>query len=55
MHSNIVFPSMPRLTKEIFPVSLTIKILKALILSPILAKFPAHLIIPDLITVTILG
>ena len=43
------------LPKGIFPVGLHVNILKALLLSSILAKCPAHLNLLDLITLTILG
>jgi hypothetical protein len=41
--------------KCLFPVGLTVKILKALLFSSILATCPAHLNILDLITLTALG
>ena len=43
------------LPKGLFPVGLTVKILKALLPSSILATGPAHLNLLDLITLTILG
>ena len=48
-HSHIVLP------KDLFPVDLPVKILKALLPSSILATCPAHLNLLDLITLTILG
>ena len=41
--------------KGLFPVGLPVKILKALLPSSILATYPAHLNLIDLITLTILG
>ena len=55
IHSNFVHPSTPRLPKGSFPVGLPVKILKALLPSSILATWPAHLNLLDLITLTILG
>ena len=55
IHSNIVLPSTPRPPKGLFPVGLSVKILKALLPSSILATCPAHLNLLDLITLTILG
>ena len=52
VHSNIVLPSTPT---GHFPVGLPVKILKALLLSCILATYPVHLNLLDLITLTILG
>jgi hypothetical protein len=43
------------LPKGLFPVGVPIKVLKALLTSSILAKWPAHLNLLDLITLTILG
>ena len=43
------------LPKDLFPVGLPVRILKALLLSSILATCPAHLNLLDLITLTILG
>ena len=41
------------LPKDLFPVGLPVKILKAFLLSPIVAKWPAHLYLLHLITLTI--
>jgi hypothetical protein len=43
------------LLKGLFPVGLTVKILKALLHTSILATYPVHLNLLDLITLTILG
>ena len=55
VHSNIVLPFTPRPLKGLFPVGLSVKTLKALLPSSILAKCPPHLNLLDLITLTILG
>ena len=55
VHSNNVLPSTTRLAKGLFPIALPVNILKALLLSSILATWPAHLNILDIITLTILG
>ena len=56
VHSNIVLSSTPRgLPKILFPVDLPVKVLQALLLSSIMATWPAHLNLLDLITLTILG
>ena len=55
MHSNIVLPSAPSLPKSLFPPGVPAKILKALLLSPIVTILPAHLNFLDLIILTILG
>ena len=49
IHSNIVLP------KGFFPAGVPVKILKALLLSSILATCPVHLNLIDLITLTTLG
>ena len=51
VHSNIVLG----LPKGLFPVCLPVKIFKALLSSSILATYPAHLNLLDLISLTILG
>ena len=51
IHSNIALG----LPNGIFPVGLLVKILKALPPSSVLVKFPAHLNLLVLITLTILG
>ena len=53
IYCNIVLPYMPRLSKRSFPVGLPVKILKALLPSSILAIFPAHLNLLNLIKLTI--
>jgi hypothetical protein len=55
IHSNIVSHLCLGLPKGLFPVSVPAKILKALLPSSILTKWPAHLNLLDLITLTILG
>ena len=45
----------PRIDTYLFEVHFTVKILKALLPSSIVATFPAHLNLLDLITLTILG
>ena len=49
VHSNIVLPSTPK------PPQRSVKIVKALLPSSILATCPAHLNLLDLITLTIFG
>jgi hypothetical protein len=51
IHSNIIFPSTPRL----FPIGLPDKISKELLPYSILATWPAHLNLLELITLTILA
>ena len=53
--SNIVLPSTHRPPQWSFPVGLPVKILKALLLSSILATCPTHLNLLDSIILTILG
>ena len=53
IHTNIVRPSTPRHSKRSFPVGLRVKILKTLIPSSILATWPAHLNLIDLIILNI--
>ena len=43
IHSNIVLPSTSRLPTGLFPLDLTVKILKALLPSSILATYSANL------------
>ena len=50
IHSNNVLPSTPSLSKGIFPVGVAV-----LLPSSILATWPAHLNLLDVITLTILG
>ena len=55
VHSNIFLPSTPKPPKGLFPVGLSVKILKTLLPSSILATCSSHLNLLDLITLTILG
>ena len=55
VHSSIVLPSTLRPPKGLFPVGLSVKLLKALLPSSILATCPVHLNLLDLITLTIFG
>ena len=55
IHLNIILPSMPGYPKWSLPSAFPIKTLYKPLLSPIRAACPAHLILLDLITRTILG
>ena len=55
VHSNIVLQSTQRSPKTLFSESIAGKILKALLPSSTRAKYPIHLNLLDLITLTILG
>ena len=55
IHSNIVFHICVDLPRGLFPVGLPVKILKALLSSPIMVTCPAYLYLLDFITLTILS
>jgi hypothetical protein len=55
IRSNIVITNRLDLPKGLFPVGASVKILKALLPSSILATCPAHFNLLDLFTLTILG
>ena len=54
IHLNIIFSSTPESSSGLFPLGFPIKIMYTSLLSPVHAKFPAHLII-DLLTRILFG